>query len=122
MRKEIKALFKEVGKHFEERDIASLELHESHDVHAFYRITKDPSKVIHVQGYPGLSSTKGVMVWARMMDYNKMMEIRDYGDVSIGNEHEATIQSFPNFGIGVTVPYMPHVLIEELAKNCPELR
>ena len=120
-RKKIGELFREVGEHFEEKGIAEYELHQHHDTHAFYRLSKDRSKVIHVQGYPGMSSLIKARVWARLMDYNKMIEIRSNGTASIGNEHEATIQQFPNFKIGIMIPYDSKILEEKLAENLPQL-
>ena len=123
MRELIIHLFKETGYNYHNRGVAELELHQSNDVHAFYRLFKNPSKVIHIQGYPGLSSTYKAIVLARMMDYGRMMEIRNIEKVSIGNEHKAVIQLFPNFGRKMMVlPYNPKVLEKRLAENVPELR
>lgn len=117
----ITALLLDVGKHFQEWGVASLDLHQGHDVHAFYQLFHDPSKVIHVQGYPGMSSDLEARFWARMMDYHLMMDIRNRCDVSIGNEHEAAIQQFPNFYLGVEIPYDSKALEAMLAANVPEL-
>jgi hypothetical protein len=123
MKIEICQLFMEVGKHYRNRGVADLfELHPNQDVHAFYRLSHNKSKVIHVQGYPGMSDENGAMVWARMMDYKKMMKIRKLGTVFTGNEHGATIQSFPNFQRGIIIPYDANVLEEKLEENVPELR
>ena len=122
MRKEIIELFQKVGDDYSNSGFAELDLRKAHDVHAFYRLSHDPSKVIHVQGYVGMSSDKGARVWARMMDYDKMIEIRECGRVSVGNEHEATIQQFPNFEFGVMIPYDPKVLEDKLAENISELK
>ena len=121
-REKITRLFQEVGERYAERGAAELNLHQGHDVHAFYRISKDPSKVIHVQGYPGMSSEEKARVWARLMDYNKMMALRERPGISDGNEHEATVQTFPNFGNGIEIPYDSKVLEEKLAENVPQLR
>ena len=115
-------LFSEVGDDYRERGVAELDLHQSHDIHAFYRLSEDPTKVIHVQGYPGMSNEEEARVWARMMDYDKMMEVRAREMVSVGNEHEATIQEFPNFEIGIMIPYDSKVLKEKLEENVIELR
>ena len=122
MRPEITQLFEEVGRHYEDREVAELDLHQGHDVHAFYRLSADPSKVVHVQGYAWMSSDNEARVWARMMDYDKMIEIRREGGVSIGNEHEATTQEFPNFETGINIPYDSRVLEDKLAEHVPELR
>jgi len=122
MRKEITQLFQKVGDDYHRRGIAELELHQGHDVHAFYRLSHNPSKVIHVQGYAGMSTESKARVWARLMNYDKMMKVRKAGRVSAGNEHEATIQRFPNFEMGVNIPYDPKILEDRLAANVPELR
>ena len=122
MRKAITQLFQEVGKNYLNRGVAELDLHQGHDVHAFYRLSGNPSKVVHVQGYAGMSSTEEARVWARMMDYDQMMEIRSRGGVSVGNEHKATTQQFPNFKRGIMIPYDSKVLKDILAENVPELR
>ncbi len=119
-REKITILFKEVGVHYEVKGIAELDIHQSHDVHAFYRLIKNKSKVIHVQGYPGMSSEQEAHVYARLMDYDKMMESRTKG-CSIGNEH-AVIQQFPNFISGVEIPYDSRVLEQKLAENILELK
>ncbi|MBI4020429.1 MAG: hypothetical protein HY367_03790 [Candidatus Aenigmarchaeota archaeon] len=121
-RENITRLFTNVGIDYIEAGIATFELHDGHDVHAFYRLIKEPGKVIHVQGYPGMSVGEKARVWARLMDYGRMAEIRASGGVSIGNEHEATVQNFPNFAIGVEIPYSSKKLKELLAENVPELR
>ena len=122
-RERIDLLLNEVGLHYTHRGVVSTtEYHSSHDVHAFYTLAADPSRVIHVQGYPGLSSENRARVRARMMDYEMMMALKDTGDVSVGNEHEAVVQEFPNFGHGVDILYNPKVLEDMLEANVPELR
>jgi hypothetical protein len=121
-RRAIIQLFQEVGKHYYDRCVACFEVHDEHDVHAFYRLSSAPSKVVHVQGYPGLSSAEQARVWARIMDYNKMIALRNSGTVSIGNEHEAAIQQFPNFESGIFMPYDARVLEGKLAENVKEVK
>ncbi|MCK4588948.1 MAG: hypothetical protein KAT77_00770 [Nanoarchaeota archaeon] len=121
-RDKIKGIFEEVGVHYQERGLVELDLRQDQDVHAFFRLTGDPSKAIHVQGYPGISSDEQMRVWARLMDYDKMMEIRSRGTVSPGNEHEATIQGFPNLEHDTFIPYDSKVLEGMLAENVPELK
>jgi len=55
------------GSHEIDGRIKSSEIHQGHDIHAFYRLGKDHSKVIHVQGYLGLSNEREMHVWARLM-------------------------------------------------------
>lgn len=31
----------------------------AHDVHAYVQLTNDPSKTVHVRGYPGMSNEEG---------------------------------------------------------------
>lgn len=122
MRDKITKLFEEVGKDYQSKKFAELELYQGHDVHAFYRLLSDPSKVIHVQGYPGMSDENQARVFARMMDYNTMMIIRNRGNVSIGNEHEAVIRPFGGLELGKMIPYKPEVLETILEEYCPELK
>ena len=121
-REKLTRLFREVGDHYARRGVAELDLRQGHDVHAFYRLSEDPSRVIHVQGYPGLSDEGGTLVWARLMGYTKLIEIRGSERVSVGNEHGATVQEFPNFGAGIGIPYDSKVLEEKLAENVPQLK
>lgn len=121
LRDKITALFEEVGKHYREKGLAESEVHQGHDVHAFYRLSQNPARVIHVQGYPGMSSDERARVWARMMDYDNMIAIRRNGGISIGNEHKATVQEFPNFEIGIMLPYNSKVLEDKLAENVEDL-
>lgn len=73
--------------------ISGMEIYREHDVHAFFRSQTDPSKVIHVQAYPGFSDDTRACFGASEMDYQNLMEIRaqaqQNGGPSIGNEHEA---------------------------------
>src|SRR3989344_3688555 len=118
----IRALFQEVGDHYLQRGVATLDLHLLHDVHAFYTLTQDPFRVVHVQGYPGMSSEQEARVFARMMDSRLLLLIRISKEASIGNEHEATIARFPNFVQGIMIPYSSKVLEAKLAENVPALR
>lgn len=120
MRTKITNLFQAVAEDYQ--NSAELELHQGHDVHAFYRLQKDPTKVIHLQGYPGMSNENQAHVFARLMDYQEMINIRNQGTISIGNEHEAVIKTFPNFEfIGKDIPYDKRILENMLEENCPEL-
>ena len=111
-------LLKDTGGRLIDQGIAhSAWVHLDHDIHAFYNLASDPSQVIHVQGYPGLSSENQARVWARLMDDNRREEIRKAGSASIGNEHEATIRSFPNFEIGIFIPFDPGVLEGKIKEN-----
>ncbi len=123
VRSNVGVLLREVGRGFERSGlVSSFEIFKEHDIHAFYRLSRDQDRVVHVQGYPGMSTESEARVFARLMDYNKMMEIRRAGGVSIGNEHLAVVQDFPNFEFAVEVPYDPRVLRGMLEENVPELR
>jgi len=122
-RDRITRVFEQVRDHYKDRGVAVMEIIQGHDVQAFYRLSQDPSRVVHVQGYPGMSTDKEMRVWARLMDYNKMMELRRDPQISPGNEHEAQIQPFPNFGMdNLWIPYDSLVLEEKLEENLPELK
>ena len=122
LRERVTRVLRQVGLDCSQRDLASMSIHQGHDVHAFYTLNHDPSQVIHVQGYPGMSTEQEMRVYARMMDSDRMEAARASGSVSIGNEHEAVTRSFPNFEIGIMIPYDPDILQKELAKNVTELR
>lgn len=78
---------------------------------------------MHVQGYPGMSSDKVAKIWARVMDYEKMIELRQHPDISPGNENEAVIKRFPECERGfIEIPYEARALEEKLGKHVPELR
>jgi hypothetical protein len=127
-RQRIISVLNELGERYQDRAVASLEqLEDAHDVHAFYRISEmfrlpEGDRIIHVQGYPGLSNDGEMRVYARLMDYDQLVQIRQQGEVSIGNEHEAVTQDFPNFGAGVFIPYDSEVLGRMLEENVPVLR
>ena len=133
MREKITNLFEEVGNHYRGLGIV-LELHQEHDVQAFYHLWTRESedyrgtlRTIHIQGYPGFSSENTTHLWARLMDFEKIIAIRKESRISIiGNEHEAVIQHFSNFepdgNYGIEIPYDAKVLEDMLAENLPELR
>lgn len=122
MRNKITSLLTEVGEDYKKREVAIYKIQQGHDVHGFYRILPRQTKeVVHVQGYSGMSTESEVRVFARLMDYDKMMEIRKTGGISIGNEHGAVIKSFPNFRAGVMIPYDSQVLESMLGENVPKL-
>lgn len=122
-RERIVGLFTDVADDYRNAHLAETEIHAiGHDIHAFYRLTSDSSKVIHVQGYPGMSNDGNARVYARMMNYEKMLSIRNSGLVSIGNEHDAVIMPFPNFEVGIFIRYDPKILEEKLAENVNELK
>jgi hypothetical protein len=61
----------------------------SRDVHGFITLASDPSKVLHIQIYPSMSSEAGVCLVGRVMDKDTMLRLRK--TESIGNEHDAVI-------------------------------
>jgi len=121
-RERILCLFLEVGDHYLGRGSAELNLYQDNDVHAFYRLNEDKSKVVHVQGYPGMSSQEKMHVWARLINYDLMMVIRDNSCTSPGNEHSAVIKQFENFEFGIEIPYEARALEKLLEENVPELK
>jgi len=113
-----------VGDNLRTKNLVNSEVIRENDVHAFYRLVKNPSKVIYVRGYTGISNEKNALISARMMDYEKMMKIRKSGRVSLGNENQAIIEVFQNFNFeaGIMMPYDANLLVEKLAENVEELR
>lgn len=67
----------------------------ANDVHGFYEVYKSNDSIyvtrpiVHVQAYPGLSDEEELTVYGRIMDKRKLHEIRQFGNVAIGNEHDA---------------------------------
>ncbi|MBW2982289.1 hypothetical protein KY343_05400 [Candidatus Woesearchaeota archaeon] len=121
-RTRITAVLAEVGYRYEElRSVAVLEMYQGHDVHAFYILTSDPSRVVHVQAYPEMSSDRKMSLMARLINYNMMMVIRENSSASPGNEHAAVIERFEE-GKVVEIPYDVKTLELLLEKNVPELR
>lgn len=120
MRTEITDILLEVGVDYQNKGVISdLEIIQGHDVHAFYRFKKRPNRVVHVQGYPGMSNSEKMYVSARLRDYNKMLEERIKGNVSIGNEHKANLpHQLVEMQVGMMMPYDSKILQEELEKGC----
>jgi len=56
------------------------------------------------------------------MDTQKMWQIRASGGVSIRNEHDAVLHSFPNFQDGIYIPYSKDRLQDLLEENIPQLK
>ncbi len=117
----VTAVLVEAGRNYKEKVLATTEIHIAHDIHAFYRLTADRSKVVHVQAYPGMSSENEMKIMARMMNYDVMMEIRENSRTSIGNEHSAVTVRF-RAGLLIDIPYEAKALEELLAKYVPELK
>jgi len=64
-RKRITEVFNETGIEYASGGLALYNIHQGHDVHAFYMLSFSPvhlgsqdlsTKTIHVQGYPGMSN------------------------------------------------------------------
>ena len=122
MKNKITQLFEDVGKDYETRKLITFfDIHQGHDVHVFYRLPRNIENVVHVQGYPEMSTEFEARVFARSMDYNKMMAVRKAGMVSIGNEHYTVVSTFPNFENGVMIPYESYTLEGLIGENIPEL-
>ncbi len=99
------AVLEEVGEHYEERGVAELEIRRDNtDIHAFYRLTADPSKVVYVEVQPG--SDENMILTAVVQDYDPDFPLRKPTD------------GRPT----VSVPYDAKALEELLAKDVPELR
>jgi hypothetical protein len=95
--------------------IYAFEICAEHDIHAFYRTPK--GAVIHVQGYPGLSTPDEMQVSARLRDYNAMILARVNG-ASVGNEHSSNIPgAFLEFQAGKRVPYHASLLMDRLVEE-----
>lgn len=75
--KRIVDLFNTVAYDFcEAGKVSCCEVHERKDIHAFLRTAENLSLVVHLQGYPGMSSDEQMFVNARPMDYDLMINIR----------------------------------------------
>jgi hypothetical protein len=102
------------------RNISGVEIQAGHDVHAFFRSTSNPNKVIHVQAYPGFSNQKDLCIAAREMDYKKLMQIRQAQEKgsgpSIGNEDEAVtkMDAIPQTHIPNSLNSLWKLLIAEI--------
>ena len=115
-------LFFETSKNFLAKQVVNqVELYDSHDVHAYLRLSKFPEHVIHLQGYPGLSDKNLLTITGALMDYNKLQEIRLEGKYEIGNEHLATVNHF-FIGAPGQVAYNTSNLIALLEAEEPRLK
>jgi hypothetical protein len=123
MKDRLTVLFSDLGQRFKEREVASTAIipGQVSDVHAFYRLTQMPTRTIHVQGYTGFSTREGAVVMGRLMDTDIMMEMDESGESSIGNEHRAVVQVFPNLQGLTDIPYDAKVLDTLLSSNVQEL-
>ncbi|PIN99845.1 hypothetical protein COT72_04635 [archaeon CG10_big_fil_rev_8_21_14_0_10_43_11] len=113
-------LFEDVGNDYLQYNVADPMVYQSHDVHAFYHLTTDLTKVVHVQGYLDMSSDKKARVLARLLDYEHMLNLREQG-CGIGNEHNAVIKDFNAFKQGIEIDYDPKTLETVLAQYVLEL-
>ena len=106
MRKDITDVLISVGSELlQGGGIESMEIAQGHDIHAFYR---KRNLVVHIQAYPGFSTSSEMIVTGRRMQYDKMLELRARG-ASPGNEHEAAAgQSFGQ----TRVPYDSSALMD----------
>ena len=99
----IAAVLVEAGRNYEEKGVAELQIYQDDDVHAFYRLAADSSRVVHVQAYP--DSSEVMVVTPRIVDYEDRMEFLS------GEEERLTF----------SIPYEAKALEELLAKEVPEL-
>ena len=117
LRYDIFYLLESVGLSFEERRLAGYELHCGRDIH-FYTVFGDPAKVLHIQAYPGLSTADEAYIAARLMDYERLTNLRRNSDVPLGNEHAAVTEVLRISEI----PYDSRILEQLLGEHVPELR
>lgn len=120
MRKEITDVLVGIGRSYQDKGLVSgFEITQDHDVHGFYRLSKNPDKVIHIQAYPGLSSQKEMCISVRLREYDIMLQERIEGIVPVGNEHKANIPDhFLNMQGGIKLPYSIKEIQEALEKEC----
>jgi len=114
-RKRILEIFSDVGGILLQRQAArGYELVNLHDVHGFYRVNNE--LVVHIQGYPGMSKEDEMFVSMRLRDYQKMMQIRAIGRVSVGNEHEANLPADLEieWSCGRFMPYDSRLLVNKV--------
>jgi|GEM_PF-2706020 len=120
IRQQLIHLLAELGLQYTSRNVATIETHHSQDIHAFYRLTANPQKIVHVQAYPVFSDSSKSIVRARLMNYDRMMLEREH--VSVGNEHDAVIESFPFLENCIDVGYDVKKLETIIGLYVPELR
>lgn len=100
----VAGVLEEVGRHYQERGLAELTLRRDSDVHAFYRLKADPSRVLYVQAYGNSDEKMGVTIV--MQDFDPEFTLRDPGD---GRPVES-------------VPYDAKALEKLIEKGYPQLR
>jgi len=102
-------------------------IYNKHDLHAYFYFSEISDSgqfkdyALHLQAYPGMSSQDKGYFFARLMDAQKIEEIRMKGTASIGNEHEAVIQDFKDFSCGKNISYNSQEIEEILRESCPKL-
>ena len=123
-RKQNITLFSTLGSDYIARGaVWAMELDNAHDVHAFYALRQTPGsspKVLHLQGYPGMSRGADVVILGRVMEQDLMVKERASG-VSVGNEHDA-VMGYVSGLIQTPVAYDIGTLANLIARDVPELR
>lgn len=121
-RKKITDVFISIAKSYQdERKSHTFEIVQAHDVHAFVQLPEN--LVIHMQGYPGLSSDSQMYVSARLRDYSKMMRERLSGTPA-GNEHSANLPTKSRMTGGVMMAYSARSLksaLDEIVESLYEV-
>ncbi len=126
-RKAVIKLLADVGEDYaSKKKIIKEDMEIEEDIHAFYRLYKDPEKVLHIQAYPSMSNKRNVKVRANILDYNKMIELRLSSNVPSRNgdkyNNGAVIQNIPKFKRRITLPNDPKALEARLEESVEELR
>lgn len=68
---------------------------EAPNIHSFLLLFRNPSMLIHLQGYPDLSTPDYAVVTGRLMHTDKWLQIRQTNQVLIGNEDTAVVSDIP---------------------------
>ncbi|MBR9680241.1 MAG: hypothetical protein GOU98_00255 [Candidatus Altiarchaeota archaeon] len=99
------------------KNIIKGELHHGgRDVHAILYLD-DKKRAVHIQAYPGFSDKEGMYVNARIMDVQKLEDIRKTTGVSPGNEHESAGPWIAPLGRGDKIEYNPEIISNIIYKS-----
>ena len=92
-RLKLSGLLLELGARYANGGLAIPEVFQTSDVHAYYRLVKDPVYTFHVRGDVAASSDSIAVMYVRMMDHYKMQELRKRG-VPVGEENDAVLEEY----------------------------
>ena len=125
LRDKVTSLFTQLGKLYLEKKVATINLIDSgklveDSVSAFYRLTKNDSRIVQVTGTVGGCVLEMTTVTGKLMDYHAFCQVQNSG-FSAGLENIPVVQEFKTMN-GQMIPYDHLALHKLLAREVPLLR